>query len=120
MQILGRGGDDGDACPSTSEGRAEAVVGEDGDRGFGVQIAEEGLDALAACLGGILDRVLVEAKGGVEDIKELTSRDIHGAIKTLFREEGTMRPILPGVVKRSWKLDKESLPKGVKKRKCRK
>ena len=86
--------------------------------GESVQVADEGLDALATCLGGILERVLTEAKGGESsaDTKELTSRDIHAAIKKLFKEEGVLRPVLPGVVKRSWKLDKESL-KGVKKRK---
>ena len=86
--------------------------------GESVQVAEEGLDVLATCLGGILERVLTEAKGGESNVvtKELTSRDIHAAIKKLFKEEGALRPVLPGVVKRSWKLDKESL-KGVKKRK---
>ena len=86
--------------------------------GESVQVADEGLDALATCLGGILERVLTEAKGGESsaDTKELTSRDIHAAIKKLFKEEGVLRPVLPAVVKTSRKLDKESL-KGVKKRK---
>jgi hypothetical protein len=89
-----------------------------------VEIAEESLDVLTLCLGGILDRVLAEARDGNDGAKELTSIDIHRAIKSLFpdKEESEgrgLRPVLPHAMKNAWKLDKESLPKGVKKRKMR-
>ena len=87
-----------------------------------IEIAEESLDALTACLGGILERVLAGAKGG-EGAKELTSLDIHKSIKKLFPDKGNgvdgrkgLRPYLPRMVKDAWKLDKQSLPKGAKKR----
>jgi hypothetical protein len=86
-----------------------------------VDIAEESLDMLASCLGGVLEKVLAEAKGGAEGVGELTSLDIHKSIKSLFPEKGGegkkgLRPYLPRVVKDAWRLDKKSLPKGAKKR----
>jgi hypothetical protein len=86
-----------------------------------VEIAEESLDVLATCLGGVLEKVLAEAKGGAKGAGELTSLDIHKSIKSLFPDKGGegkkgLRPYLPRVVKDAWRLDKKSLPKGAKKR----
>ena len=101
------------------DGEGDAVEGVEG--GEGVEIAEESLDMLATCLGGVLEKVLAEAMGGAEDSNELTSLDIHKSIKSLFPDKGAgvrrgLRPYLPRVVKDAWRLDKKSLPRGVKKR----
>ena len=94
--------------------------GEGGSMGE-VEIAEESLDMLATCLGGVLEKVLAEAKGGAKGAGELTSLDIHKSIKSLFPDKGIegkkgLRPYLPRLVKDAWRLDKKSLPKGAKKR----
>jgi hypothetical protein len=95
-----------------------------------VEVSGESLDALIVCLESIMDKVLDQAKRFARyaspesqgsRVSELTSLDIHKAIKALFpgdeNRERSIRPYLPRMTKVAWKMDKESLPKGVKKRK---
>lgn len=66
-----------------------------------------------------MERVLEEARAmnGHGELAELTSLDIHKAIKKLLpgNPGDPLRPYMPSKTKQAWNLDKQSL-KGIKKK----
>jgi hypothetical protein len=66
-----------------------------------------------------MERVLEEARvmNGDGELAELTSLDIHKAIKKLLpgNPGDPLRPYMPSKTKQAWNLDKQSL-KGIKKK----
>lgn len=66
-----------------------------------------------------MEKVLEEARviNGDGELAELTSLDIHKAIKKLLpgNPGDSLRPYLPSKTKQAWNLDKQSL-KGIKKK----
>lgn len=83
---------------------------------MGVEVSEESLQILSVYLESIMGSILEEAKT-TNDQRELTSLDIHKAIKKLLpgNPGDPLRPYLPNKTKVAWNLDKQSL-KGIKRR----
>lgn len=84
---------------------------------IGLEVSEESLQMLTAYLDTIMEKVLEEAKSLNGETRELTSLDIHKAIKKLLpgNPGDTLRPYLPSKTKQAWNLDKQSL-KGIKRK----
>lgn len=83
---------------------------------IGVEVSEESLQTLSTYLESLMGRILEEAKA-MNDQRELTSLDIHKAIKKLLpgNPGDPLRPYLPNKTKVAWSLDKQSL-KGIKRK----
>ncbi len=84
---------------------------------IGLEVSEESLQMLTTYLDTIMEKVLEEAKSLNGETRELTSLDIHKAIKKLLpgNPGDTLRPYLPSKTKQAWNLDKQSL-KGIKRK----